>query len=118
MLRIAERQGNLITLEARGLLTKDDFAALTSELKPIYDEEKQLRLMLRLDAFDAWAPGGLLENLKWNLLNKSHFDKVAVIGDDIFEKYVGQMLGKQLAADKARYFEKEQASEARRWLAA
>lgn len=113
MLRIREREGNRVVVEASGKLDESDYRELVPQLEHVLDIAGSLRLLVHLRDFQGWTPKGLLEDLRFDLKHRNDFERTAIVGQRKLEELATQ-LSKPIFSGDMRFFEDEPS--ARAWL--
>jgi hypothetical protein len=115
---LPESSGKVIGFRIRGKLTEEDY---TEVLIPIIEEGikeySKIRLLLQVENFQGWTPGGAWEDLK-NWPKFRSFERMALVGDESWDDFMTWML--QVFAvfthTKLRFFRMERLGEAWDWL--
>jgi SpoIIAA-like len=89
--KIAAR-GNIQAFRLSGKLTEEDYTNnLIPELERALENYKTIRLLLRVEHFEGWKPGGAWEEFKnWPLYSK--IERTAVVADDSWAEWMSWML--------------------------
>lgn len=76
---------NLVGFELSGTLTEEDYEALTSTLADHLKEHTTTRVFFVVDEVDGWEPEERWEDLAFDIRHVQDLDKVAIVGDDVWE---------------------------------
>jgi hypothetical protein len=76
---------NIVGFRLGDTLTEDDYEDFVSELRHELEAHTTTRLVLEIDGVDGWEPEDQWENLALDVRHVQDLDKVAVIGDDVWE---------------------------------
>lgn len=79
---------NLFGIELSDSLTEDDYEALASSLKKHLEEHTTTRVLFVMDDVDDWEPEERWEDLAFDIRHLRDLDKVAVVGDDLWETWL------------------------------
>lgn len=79
---------NLFGIELQDALTEDDYDALTSSLKSHLEEHTTTRVFFVMNDVDDWAPEKHWDELSFDIRLVRDLDKVAVVGDDLWEPWL------------------------------
>jgi len=79
---------NLFGIEFHDALTEDDYDALTSSLKSHLEEHTTTRVFFVMNDVDDWAPEKHWDELSFDIRLVRDLDKVAVVGDDLWETWL------------------------------
>ena len=113
MLRITDRDTTAMEIEVRGTLDRDDYEQVIPQLEEAA-EDGALRVILRLEEFQGWTPGALLEDLRFDIRHRNDFEKIAVVGEKKLEEW-GTKVTKPFFSGEVEFFESLGA--ARAWMA-
>lgn len=116
MLHIRHRAADLVTLEAVGTITRQDYDRVLPELDRILAEEPALRVLIELHDFQGWEPGARLAELKFDLRHYRDFRKIAIVGDDRVETWIPKLTAPFFSGE-TRYFRQSNIALALRWIA-
>jgi hypothetical protein len=76
---------NIVGFELSDTLTEDDYDAFVSDLRHELEAHTTTRLFLEIDGVDEWSPAEQWEELALDIRHVQDLDKVAVVGDDLWE---------------------------------
>lgn len=76
---------NILGFHLSDTLTEDDHDALASELRNTLEEHTTARVVFEIDDVDGWEPEEKWDDLALDIRHVQDLDKVAVIGDDVWE---------------------------------
>lgn len=110
-----EPNSRLVYLEASGKLTRTDYDRLLPDLEAALGEAGRVRMLIELTDFRGWEPGAAWEDLKFGIQHRKDFERIAVVGEKGWERW-GTMLSKPFLPGEMRFFEKDQAGQARAWI--
>jgi len=79
---------NLFGVEFHDSLTNDDHDLLASALKGHLEEHTTTRVFVVMNDVDDWAPEEDWEDLAFDIRLVRDLDKVAVVGDDLWETWL------------------------------
>jgi SpoIIAA-like len=117
MLTMATDDAGIVTIKAAGRLAKADYDRFVPEFEGIARTRGPLRLLIELDDFRGWDLPALWEELKFDVAHRRDMASVAIVGDKGWQKWV-TLLSKPFFRAHVRYFERDQAADARAWLMA
>ena len=109
---------NIYAFRLKGRLTHADyreFLPLVEDL--IRQHEGPISLLLELEDFHGWDEQAALDDFRFGLRNEDHFERIAVVGDKAWEKWMVQ-LARPFTDAEIRYFDREHIDEAWAWLKA
>ncbi|CBH25610.1 conserved hypothetical protein [Salinibacter ruber M8] len=79
---------NLVGITLSDTLTEDDYEAFTSALEDQFAAHITTRLLLVMEDVDDWAPEERWEDLAFDVRHLSDVDKVAIVSDDPWERWL------------------------------
>jgi len=112
-----EAEGKILMVHATGKLTKEDYAHFVPELEGLVKEHGKIRIMFDMCEFHGWTAGALWEDVKFDLKNFAHIERLALIGDRTWERGMAWFC-KPFTRAKIRFFGRNEAEVAREWLEA
>ena len=105
----------LLILEISGKLSKGDFEQLDPELHRRRDLPRDSRLVMIMDDFDGYESlDALWTDLKMDMAHKDDFKKIAIIGDDRWERGLSKLAG-MITDGELKFFAKEDKAAAMAW---
>src|SRR6516162_2108929 len=105
-IQMSERKlKNFLVIRVSGRLAREDYRDFVPELERILREKGRIRVLLELVDFHGWKPGALLEDLKFDLSHFSHLDRLAIVGDRVWEKVLS-LVSTPFTTAEIRYFER------------
>ena len=108
-------QDNATELKISGKLTTEDYALLNGELEKRLAIFDKIRLLIRLQDFKGWTAGALWEDIKFDFRHFNDVERIAVIGENKWEKGM-TLFFKPFTAAEVRYFDQDHLSQARSWI--
>ena len=92
MIEKTAARGNIQAFRLSGKLTEEDYTNnLIPELERALENYKTIRLLLRVEHFEGWKPGGAWEEFKnWPLYSK--IERIAFVADDSWAEWMSGML--------------------------
>ena len=76
---------NIVGFRLGDTLTEDDYEDFVSELRHELEAHTTTRLVLDIDDVDGWEPEEQWEEMALDIRHVQDLDKVAVVGDDLWE---------------------------------
>lgn len=76
---------NIVGIQVSDTLTEDDFEALVSKLRHKLEAHTTARVLFEVDDVDGWEPEERWEELDLDIRHVQDVDKVAVVGDDVWD---------------------------------
>lgn len=114
MLTITNHGPDVFEIRAEGKLDRADYERVVPELQAAAGRG-ELRVLIRLDDFEGWTPGALLDDLRFDIRHHDDFRKMAVVGERKLEEWATR-LSKPFFSGEMRFFEDE--AKARAWVRA
>lgn len=100
-------------VDVQGKLTATDYEQLVPQLEQAIEQQDKLELLIRLNDFEGWTPGALVDDLRFDIRHRDDFDRIAVVGEKKLEE-LGTRLSAPFFSGEVRFFEDE--DQAREWL--
>jgi hypothetical protein len=110
------RDDGLVEIVLSGTLREQDHQATHRELAKVIDRVGRVRVLVRLDGFDGFAPGDAWEDFSLQQRNDEDTDALAVIGPAARKDAAMLFTGGELRPFPIRYFTEDALDEARDWL--
>ena len=104
-----------VEVHASGKLHKSEYDQLVPLLEDVIKEHGKVRLLFIMEDFHGWEVAAFLEEIKFDLKHFKHFDRIALVGDKTWEKWMAKFCT-PFVTGEVRYFPAEQEDEARNWL--
>lgn len=82
---------NMYGIEFSDSLTEDDYNGLVSTLKHALERHTTTRLLFLMNDVSSWEPEELWEDLAFDIRHVEGLDKVAVVGDDLWETWLDKV---------------------------
>lgn len=106
---------NIIGIELRDTLTEDDYEALVPYIENELEQHTTARLLFELEDVNEWEPEERWENLAFDIRHVRILDKVALVGDDLWETWV-EKIEFLFPTAQLQAFEGEAREDALEWL--
>jgi hypothetical protein len=103
-----------VEVHASGKLDRSDYDTLVPEIEQLIREEGKLRVVFVMEDFHGWTPGGLWEDVKFDVRHFNDVDRLALVGD---RKWHERMAGlcRLFTTAEVKYFDRTQIEDARQW---
>jgi hypothetical protein len=113
--RLAESSGNVVGYKFVGTITAEDYRTLEPEVKVLMEKQGNICLLFDLSDFkwekmEAWLP-----DLRLGAEFRHKLEKMAIVGDKTWEKWVTH-LAKPFFARDAKFFHSADIAKAWAWL--
>ncbi len=113
--KMAESSGNVVGYKVIGDITASDYKTLEPQVKALVEKEGNIRVLFDMTGFkwekvEAWLP-----DLKFGHEFHHQIDKMAIVGDKTWEKWMTG-LAKHTYARNAKFFHSTDISKAWAWL--
>ena len=117
MVKLLTNDGSkVLAAEISGTLAKEDYVSFVPRVEELIEKHGKLRMLIQLKDFDGWDAGALWEDIKFDFKHFSDFEKLAIVGDKMWEKGMA-IFCKPFTTAKVRYFDQEDLEEAKDWIA-
>jgi hypothetical protein len=108
--------GNVLGIRAGGKLTKADYDLLLPRLRDRIDRWGTIRVLLKMERVTGIEPSALWEEVRFDVKELHHVERLAVVGDAAWEKWL-VTVSKPFVRAEARFFDVAHEQTAWRWLA-
>ena len=115
-LQQSSSNGNLVTVTASDKLTKSDYEHFVPLLEEMINKHGKIRILFRMEDFHGWDAGALWEDIKFDWKHFSDIEKVAMLGDSRWERWMAGFCTPFTTAT-IRYFDAGEGEAAEAWLA-
>ena len=112
---LGQTEGNLLATRATGNLTEADFDKLLPLLNNIVERYKKIRWYFEMEGFEGWTPKAFWKDLKFDVQHANDFEKVAMIGDKKWEKWMTDLM-KPFTSAEVKFFDLEEKEIAKKWI--
>jgi hypothetical protein len=107
--------GKVMEIHLNGTLTKEDYVRFVPDTEEMIRQHEKINMLIMMDDFHGWDAGALWEDIKWDAKHFNHVERIAVVGDQKWQKWMTAFC-KPFTTAKVRYFDHGQVPEARGWL--
>ncbi len=115
MMRITEESNDIVTIEASGKLTREDYDRVIPALEQKIASQGTINAMIKLDNFQGISFEALRKELSFDTKNYDNFKRVAIVSESSAAK-VGELFGKLFSVE-VKQFDEDESATARQWLA-
>jgi len=112
---IENNSGNILELEATGKFAPSDFQSLESTFQRLVKQYGKIRVLFIMRDFHGWEPVAFWDEVKFDLKHFGDIERLAIVGDKQWEKFLG-VFGRPFTAAEIRYFDESALPAARVWL--
>ncbi len=104
-----------IGLKLSGKLHDEDYKSFMPTLESFLAVEGKARIFVQMEDFQGADLHAVWDDIKFGLKHYCDFDRIAMVGDRNWEKWMVQM-SKPFTKAKVRYFDASQVDDAWAWL--
>ncbi len=105
----------VVGLKLSGKLHDDDYKQFVPSMETILTAEGKVRLFVQFEDFHGWDLHAAWDDLKFGLKHYSDFERIAMVGDRKWEKWMTTFC-KPFTKAKVKYFDKSEIDAAWKWL--
>ena len=98
-----------------GKLHDEDYRQFVPTIETLLNAEGKVRLFVQLEDFHGWDLHAGWDDFKFAMKHYSDFDRIAMVGDRRWEKWMVQVC-RPFTKAKVRYFDASQIYDAWAWL--
>ncbi|MCB0633656.1 MAG: STAS/SEC14 domain-containing protein [Saprospiraceae bacterium] len=114
MIKIEEK-GNNIYMVASGKLNDEDYDKMLPLLRQKINAYEKINWYFQMKDFEGWTPHAFWRDLKFDLQNKGHLEKVAIVGEKKWQELMTATMN-LFTNVKIWYFDEEDALIAKEWV--
>jgi hypothetical protein len=107
--------GRVLEVNLHGKLTRADYDNFVPTTEKLIRRFGKIRILVTMREFDGWDAGGLWEDLKWDAKHFNDVERVALVGDEEWQKWMAGICQPFTTAE-VRHFRFDQLAEAHAWL--
>jgi len=115
MMKITDEQEHMVTIQATGVLQKEDYEKVVPALEEKIERAGTLDALIDIQGVEKVEPAAMLEDLRFGLRDMDNFRRVAVVGGGKLGD-VATKIAKPFFEGEMRHFEPGQIASARQWL--
>jgi hypothetical protein len=112
-----EADGKVLLVRTNGKLTKGDYKHFVPEIEELVTQHGRIRVLFDMHDFHGWTAGALWEDVKFDLRHFADIERLAIVGEKAWEHGMA-VFCRPFTRAKVRYFHRDEAVDARRWLEA
>ena len=109
--------GKIHLLRITGKLDKADYELFVPPIEAGIEKHGKVNILIELADFHGWTAGAMWEDTKFGVKHFNDIDKLAVVGDQNWEKNLATF-AKVFTRAEVRYFDHADNEAAHRWVAA
>ena len=110
-----EFEGKVLTVKASEKLTREDYEHFVPYFERLIKEHGKIRVLFDMHDFHGWEMGALWEDIKFDLKHFTDIERVAIIGETKWEKWMATFC-RPFTTASIRYFDRDQTEAARQWM--
>jgi hypothetical protein len=107
--------GKFLVARVTGRLETQDYERFIPEVEQLTRQHGTIRLLLETHDFNGWKAGPLWEDLSLDLKPLNNIERLAVVGDEIWEKSM-VLFSRPFKAAAVRFFPHDKANDAWNWV--
>ena len=114
-LTLVESNDQIIRITVSGKLSKDDYEQFVPDIERFIEQHGEVRMLVVMEDFHGWTVGGLWEDIKFDLHHFNDVDRLAIVGDRTWEKWMAAFC-KPFTTASIRYFDLSELDAAKVWI--
>lgn len=99
-------EGNTIAIRASGKLTHEDYQDFLPQLEAEIQRQGQVSVLFELDNFSGWTLDAAKDDFKFGLQSREALERIAIVGDKSWERWMTLMMKPFVPSDKVAYFQR------------
>jgi hypothetical protein len=107
---------NVYRMDVTGLLRRGDFATIEQDAAATIREHGAIRLLVVLDGFTGWEPGGSWQDLGFYVHHGDDIERIAIVGDEKWRSEALLFAAADLRRAAVEYFRAADLPRAMAWL--
>lgn len=112
---IETNAGKVMEVQVKGKLTHEDYRQFTPEFERLVQQQGKIRVLFEMSQFQGWEAKALWDDIKFDLKHFKDIERLAMVGEQKWQKWMAGFC-KPFTTATIRYFEHNQAGDARAWL--
>ncbi len=112
---LGDNTGAVLAYRVGGKVTREELGEIETKLVAAIDKFGKVRVLVELTGLSGMEPGAFWEDLKFTLRHGRDIERLAVVGDQNWERWWTKIAGK-LSGTDVEYFEVQQRIHAWHWL--
>jgi len=113
--KLSQSSGNVLGYKAIGKISKDDYAALNTDVEALLQQEEELCLLLDLEEFEGEKIKAWGADFKFGQEYRKTIAKMAIVGDKKWQEWMTSLVD-PFYAREAEFFDTEAREAAWEWL--
>jgi hypothetical protein len=110
-----EEDGRVVMVRVRDKLVKEDYERFVPEVERLIEAHGKIRVLFKMEDFHGWMANALWEDIKFDVKHFNDIERVAMVGEKKWQQWMSGFC-KPFTTAKIRYFESNEAEEARAWI--
>lgn len=106
---------NVIATVASGKLDEKDYEKLKQLLSEKIESEQNINWYFEMQDFDGWTAKALWEDVKIDIKLYDNYKKIAMVGDEKWEKWMSKLM-KPFTSAEVKYFKLKDKKIAQEWI--
>ena len=111
-----DNTGKYLVIDASEKLRRKDYRRLVPEVEHMMQGRGKIRMLFHMHDFHGWSVGAIWEDSKFGLRHFRDIDRLAVVGEKKWQRAMTTVC-RPLTRAAIRYFDSDQETSARQWLA-
>ena len=110
-----EHEGKVLTIHASDKLTVNDYHDFVPQIEQLIEKHGKIRVVFDMREFHGWNLAALWEDIKFDLKHFKDIERLAMIGDRTWEKWMATFC-RPFTTAEIRYFDQSEADQAQQWI--
>jgi len=112
---IEDHDGKVLTIRASGKLTAEDYHQFVPYTEQLINKHGKIRVLFDMREFHGWSLGALWEDIKFDLKHFKDIERLAMIGDCKWERWMAAFC-RPFTSAEIRYYDQSEADQASPWI--
>lgn len=105
----------VLQINVTGKLVEHDYEQLIQRTNELVAQHGKINMLVELTDFEGWTTGAAWEDLKFGIEHFKHIERMALIGDSIWEKGM-TLFVKPFTSAEVKYFDRTDSKVANEWV--
>jgi hypothetical protein len=110
-----ENNGKLLVIHVSGKLVKNDYTDFVPAFERFVKQHGMVRILFDMSDFHGWEASAAWEDFKFGVEHYADIERMAMVGENKWQEAMTVFV-KPFTKAQVRYFDHDDAAEARKWL--
>lgn len=116
MIRLKQREGSVVELEATGEITHEDYEAILPKLDEAIEEQGELDCLIYLHHLKSIEFKAVMDDLKFDVRHATDFGRIALVTSKDWHRWATKFWAAFIPDVKLKCFDPSEMVDAREWV--